>query len=287
MREEAREVAVRREAYAAQRPSRALLRFFDTYLSFFVSRRFHGLRLAGAEHWPRQRPLIVCLNHPSWWDPLIAILLSRFLEREADHYAPMDELAFTRYGVLRKAGLFPVEQGTPRGGVQFLRTATHVLADRNAVLWLTPQGGFTDARTRPVVLRSGLDALLRRVIADEVTVVPLALEYTFWDERLPEALAMLGTPLYFQQGKLVRPSRQFAEQQSAGQQVAMALSQTQDDLAALSARRDPALFLSLLAGSSGISGIYGAWQRMRALGRGERFHPDHTSVGVRSDDRHV
>ncbi len=280
MREETHEVVSRKGAYAPLRPSRTLLRFFDTYLSFFVSRRFHGLRLANTEYWPRQRPLIVCLNHPSWWDPLIAILLSRFLEREADHYAPMDELAFTRYGVLRKAGLFPVEQGTPRGAVQFLRTAECVLADRNAVLWLTPQGGFTDARTRPVTLRSGLDALLRRL--DEVTVVPLALEYTFWDERLPEALAMLGTPLHFQKGKLVRQSGE-----SAGQQVAAALAQTQDELAALSAQRNPALFRSLLAGSSGISGIYGAWQRMRALGRGERFHPDHTSVGAQPGDRHV
>ncbi len=280
MMEKTREVMVRREAYVPLRPSRVLLRFFDTYLHFFVKRRFHGLRLANAEQWPQQRPLVVCLNHPSWWDPLIAILLSRFLERESDHYAPMDETAFTRYGVLRKAGLFPVEQGTPRGGVQFLRTAEHVLADPNAVLWLTPQGGFTDIRTRPLVLRSGLDALLRRM--DEVTVVPLALEYTFWDERLPEALAMLGTPLQFLRGK---PAS--ASQQSAGQEVASALARTQDDLAVLSAKRDPALFLSLLTGSSGISGIYGAWQRMRALGRGERFHPDHASVGARPGDRNV
>jgi len=271
-----------RGAAAPLRPSRTLLRFFDTYLHFFVKRRFHGLRLANAERWPQQRPLIVCLNHPSWWDPLIAILLSRFLEREADHYAPMDELAFTRYGVLRKAGLFPVEQGTPRGGVQFLRTAAHVLADPNAVLWLTPQGGFTDARTRPVVLRSGLDALLRRTIPDQVTVLPIALEYTFWDERLPEVLAMLGTPLHFQGGKSATLS-----QESAGQRVAAALAQTQDDLAALSARRDSTHFLSLLEGSSGISGIYGAWQRLYALGRGRRFNPDHTSIGARPDDRHV
>ena len=291
MRDDARE-GLGRGVSAPLRPSRTLLRFFDTYLHFFVKRRFHGLRLANAERWPRQRPLIVCLNHPSWWDPLIAILLSRFLEREADHYAPMDELAFTRYGVLRKAGLFPVEQGTPRGGVQFLRTAQHILADSNAVLWLTPQGGFTDARTRPVVLRSGLDALLRRMIPDQVTVLPLALEDTFWDERLPEVLAMLGTPLQFQggqlqEGQLQKAKSAFPSQESAGQQVAAALAQTQDDLAALSARRDPALFLSLLEGSSGISGIYGAWQRMYAFGRGKRFHPDHTSVAARSGDRHV
>lgn len=258
---------------APERPSRALLRFFDLYLYLFVRRHFHALRLAGAQHWPQQtRPLVVCLNHPSWWDPLTSILLSRYLQRAADHYAPMDALAFSRYGVLRKLGLFPVEQGTARGAAQFLRASSHLFADPNAVLWVTPQGGFTDVRTRPTVFRAGLDALLRRV--PRVTVLPLALEYTFWDERLPEALALLGEPLVFSGGRLVGGSNLRAP----GAEVAAALERTQDALAALGAARDPAPFTSVLAGAAGISGIYGGWQRLSAWARGERFASQHGSL---------
>ncbi len=160
---------------APTKPSRALLRFFDVYLFLFFRRHFHALRLAHPERWPRaNRPVLVCLNHPSWWDPLTCIVLSRFLERESDHYAPMDEAAFTRYGVLRKLGLFPVEQGTPRGAAQFLRSASQIFKDEHGVLWITPQGSFTDIRTRPVVFRAGIEALLRRT--EELTVLPLALE---------------------------------------------------------------------------------------------------------------
>lgn len=284
---EAQEVALQTRARgrAPDRPSRALLRFFDLYLYLFVRRHFHALRLAGAHHWPSStRPLIVCLNHPSWWDPLTSILLSRYLQREGDHYAPMDALAFSRYGVLRKLGLFPVEQGTARGGAQFLRAAAHLFADRNAVLWVTPQGHFTDVRTRPMVFRAGLDALLRRT--PQATVLPLALEYTFWDERLPEALALLGEPLVFQHGHLsgvqqnrtpdCTPDR--IPDRSPGEHVAAALEHTQNALAALGAARDPAPFTSVLAGAAGISGIYGGWQRLHAWTRGRRFASKHSSL---------
>ena len=261
------------------KPSRALLRFFDTYLHLFVRRHFHALRVAGADHWPgATRPLVVCLNHPSWWDPLTAILLSRFLEPRADHYAPMDALAFSRYGVFEKLGLFPVEQGTPRGAAQFLRAASHLLHDSNAVLWLTPQGGFTDTRTRPITFKAGLDSLLRR--APEVTVLPLAIEYTFWNERLPEALTLLGKPLTFSRGSLTGLESDTGG--TPGELVAAALERSQDALAALSAKRDPALFTPMLVGASGTSGIYGGWQRIRARLRGERFDGEHGSLHTRA-----
>ena len=260
------------------RPSRALLRFFDRYLSLYVPRHFHAVRLAGADQWARAgRPLVVCLNHPSWWDPLTSILISRFVEKTADHYAPMDAQAFARYGILRKLGLFPVEQGTPRGGAQFLRAASHILSNRNAVLWLTPQGGFTDVRTRPVIFRAGLDALLRRM--PEVTLLPLALEYTFWDERLPEALAMFGPPLLFRKGQLAGGG----QREKPGQVAAEALAATQDALAGLAALRAPALFAPVLAGAAGTGGVYGGWQRLRALARGERFEPEHASLRSHKD----
>ncbi|RRA47911.1 lysophospholipid acyltransferase family protein [Acidipila sp. EB88] len=310
--------APRSSAATLERPSRALLRCFDTYLHFFIGRHFHALRLAGAEHWPAlnrrqdashdapRGPLLICLNHPSWWDPLTSIVLSRFLERQSDHYAPMDARAFSRYGIFRKLGLFPVEQDTPRGAAQFLRGAARIFADPGAVLWLTPQGHFTDTRARPIQFRAGLDALLRRT--PDVTVLPLALEYTFWDERLPEALALLGKPLHFHHGQLAVADRDQAQSPrdsepsatqptrlttetaacqnatnagtvtAAGEHVALALAHTLDTLAAIAARRNPAEFHTVLSGSSGTSGIYGAWQRFRAFTRGEHFEPGHGAL---------
>ncbi len=259
-------------------PSAAWLRFFSLYLRRYMPRHFHALRLAHAARWPRNaRPLIVCVNHPSWWDPMVCIQLSRILEPAAAHYAPIDAQALARYGVLRKLGLFAVEQGTRRGAAQFLRTAQAVLAKPEGVLWLTPQGSFVDARARPVVFRSGLDALLRRM--ETAVVVPLALEYTYWDERLPEVLAMLGEPLYFVQGAI----RGEENDEAPGERVARALAVTQDELAAAALQRDASRFSALFAGRQGTGGVYGVWQRIRSAMRGEGLFPEHGSSAAVND----
>ncbi len=229
--------------FPPRRPSRFLLRFFDIYLSLYVPFHFNALRLASPERFPLEaRPLIVCINHPSWWDPLTSILISRFLLRGADHYAPIDALSLPRHRILGGLGLFPVEQGTPRGAVQFLRAAQHILSDPNSLLWLTPQGVFTDVRTRPVVLKAGLASLIKRL--DEVTVVPLAYEYTYWNEPKPEILAQIGEPLIF-----ARADR------DAGERVAAALARTQDELAERALSRDPGQFTTVMAGEAGLRGV--------------------------------
>ena len=63
----------------------------------------------------------------------------------------------------------------------------------NAVLWVTAEGEFRDPRRRPLRLRSGVAHLLRRLGAGRV--IPLAVEYPFWQERTPETLvARLAKP---------------------------------------------------------------------------------------------
>ncbi len=229
---------------APRRPSRRLLRFFDFYLGAYVPQHFNALRVAGGPRFPLDaRPLIVVINHPSWWDPLTSILLSRYFLPRVDHYAPIDAAALPKHRILTGMGLFPVEQGTPRGAVHFLRAAAAILSDPNAVLWLTPQGAFTDVRSRPVTFKSGLASLLKRL--DQVTVVPLAYEYSFWNEPRPEILTAVGTPLFFRRGAMVG-----AAGLDAGDAVAEALAHTQDELAALALTRDAERFDTVLGGLS-------------------------------------
>jgi 1-acyl-sn-glycerol-3-phosphate acyltransferase len=246
-----------------QPPSRALLRFFDVYLSVYVPLHFNALRLASPERFPRHtRPLIVVINHPSWWDPLTSILISRFLLRGANHYAPIDAHSLVRYSILGKLGLFPVEQGTPRGAVQFLRAAQSILADPHALLWLTPQGGFTDVRSRPVTFKSGLGSLIKRL--DQVTVLPMAYEYTYWNERRPEILAQCGEPMVFTRGLVQEDAATHPSlgdlSADPGERIAAALAATQDELAGRAGARDPGGFQSVMGGEASL-GMF------RAMGR--------------------
>src|SRR5204862_993810 len=124
-------------------------------------------------------PTVVVLNHPSWWDPLLCFILSG-LYPDRSHWGPIEEAALRRYRFLARAGLFGIETGTTRGALQFLRTATAILPDPNATLWITAQGRFTDARQRPPQLRAGVAHLACGL--DRGLIVPLAVELTFWDE---------------------------------------------------------------------------------------------------------
>ncbi len=208
-------------------------------------------------------PLIVYGNHSSWWDPMVCVLLAGALLPERSHYAPMDADALERYPILRQIGIFPVEMATARGAAQFLRTSQAIL-ESSGVLWVTPQGRFADVR-EPLAFKPGLGALAVRVPG--VTLLPLAVEYTFWDERLPEALLRCGEPVKFATGTSADAATQHLEQ---------ALSMTMRELKAASMARDARVLHVLLSGGRGTGGFYALVRRLRGAFTGKRVRADHT-----------
>lgn len=253
-------------------PSQRLLATFHNYLRWYVPRAFHAVRLAHPERFPAltaDSRTIICFNHASWWDPIMGVLLARRFMPRLHHYAPMEAVALRRYGFFRRIGMFPVETQSARGAAAFLHAADAVLAQPNTVLWITPEGQFTDVRQRPIVWRPGVAALVAR--QPHCTVVPVALEYTFWDERLPEALGLVGEPVRITDG-----SRHGREHWQVV--LTEAMTNAQNQLATLAMQRAPSNFSTLLQGSSGVAFFYDAWSRMRSRWRGQHFDPKHSSV---------
>jgi 1-acyl-sn-glycerol-3-phosphate acyltransferase len=239
---------------------------FAVYLHWFFWRRFHAVRVSrtGMPRAQAGRPLIIYGNHPSWWDPALYILLCRKLFPGRAGYGPMDAKALGQYGVLEKMGVFGIELDTPRGAARFLATSERVLADPTSILWITAEGHFTDIRQRPVRLRPGLAHLARRIPG--AVILPLAIEYTFWNESRPEALARFGDPVETGRARSTAEWTAHLEQE---------LTRTMDALAAESAERNPALFHALVRGGAGVGGIYDVWRRLRAWSAGQRFDPSH------------
>jgi 1-acyl-sn-glycerol-3-phosphate acyltransferase len=244
-----------------------LFRLFRWYARRYAAKHLHAVRLSksGARPTGPDGPLIIVLNHPSWWDPLLAFILSGLLP-DGVHWGPIDAAALRRYGFLARAGLFGIETGTTRGARQFLRTATAALTDPRAALWITAQGQFVDARQRPPRLRAGVGHLARSL--EHGVVLPLAVEMTFWDERTPEALARFGEPM-----DIAEHGGWLADEWTTA--IELALRQTQDALAAEAMLRDPELFTTLVHGRAGIGGVYDMWRRLLAWSRGERFRAEH------------
>jgi 1-acyl-sn-glycerol-3-phosphate acyltransferase len=209
---------------------------------------------------------IVVTNHASWWDPLIGMALTIELPDWRELYAPIDANGLAQYPFLERLGFFGVETGTTRGSVGFLRRSLAILSRPESILSITAQGDFVDVRARPTRLKEGIGHLLHRL--ESATVVTLAMEYPFWNDRLPEALVRFGPMIAIAPGKEHSPRVWTAR-------IAQALEENQDRLAEESRRRDPAAFTTLIGGTAGVGGVYDVWRRFRAGLRGESFAPEH------------
>lgn len=265
------------------RVSRWLVAWFSAYSRWYLGRHFHRLRLSVEGAVPdsaRGVPTVIYLNHAAWWDPLVCLLLFRGLFPGQHGFAPIDAMALRRYAFFERLGFFGVDPGTALGARQFLRRSAAILDQPGHTLWVTPQGEFADARRRPVQLKPGLAHLAARLerlpstTVHRVHFLPLALEYTFWEERLPEVLVRFGEPLILQRATL--------SPDSVGrwqERLEHALEQTQDALAVDAQARDASRFRPLLAGASGTGGVYDAWRRMKAALQGRSFDPRHGRLG--------
>lgn len=254
-----------------------LFGWFSWYVRRFVRKHFHAVRLMGDNPLAdpaivaERRPLIVYLNHPGWWDPMMAVYLADRFLRGRRHGAPIDAAALEKYRVFRHLGFFGVEPGSANGGRAFLRSA-EACVDHGWVLWVTAQGRFADPRRRPVELMPGVAHLVRRLSKrDDAAaghVLPVALEYPFWTERTPEALVNLGEPM---------PIEGFVAEsiEAIDTRLTVALTESMDRLATAAIERDLESFATCDSGRAGIGGPYDWWRRMTATIRGERFRASH------------
>src|SRR4029079_14178677 len=72
-----------------------LMRLFRRYAIRYVRKQFHAVRLSASSNaFPPSGcdPLLIVLNHPSWWDPMIGIVLSSLMEGR-DQFAAIDARA--------------------------------------------------------------------------------------------------------------------------------------------------------------------------------------------------
>ncbi len=252
--------------------SKPMFGWFMWYVRKYLARNFHALRLqAGGDGVPDRpvlagEPVVFYSNHPGWWDPLTFLYAGHVLHPERMVYGPIDAAALGKYRFLERIGLFGIEPGTWRGSARFLRMARAAARRTDVILWITAQGEFTDPRTRPLVMRPGIGHAVAAM--DRGLIVPFAVEYPFWNERLPEALVAYGPAFRVADA----PGRSADEWTGV---LARGLEATQDRLAAAAMARDPGAFTTLLAGRVGVNAVYDSVRRVGAWLRGRPFDASH------------
>ncbi len=237
----------------------------DRIAASYLRKHCHAFRLSLSSATPPADglPILVVMNHPSWWDPLMAFVLSKRVPGFA-HFGVIDQRMLGKYRILRKAGLIGIDLESLRGAAEFLKSGQAILAQPRNALWVTAQGEFVDVRRRPLTLRPGVGHLAARMTGGWVW--PVALEIGFWNERTPEALAKFGAPIPIEPN--IRP-REWNER------IERSLTQVVDELAVDSISRDTSRFETMIAGSVGVGGFYDLWRRLGSAVRGKRFDASH------------
>jgi 1-acyl-sn-glycerol-3-phosphate acyltransferase len=233
-----------------------------------LARRFHAVRLSRSQRPDvtavRERPLIVYFNHTSWWDPLICLQLASQLFPGRRHYAPLEQATLRRHRLLARFGFFAIDLESARGARRLLELATRVVEQPEATLWVTAGGILADPRERPVKLQAGLGHLAART--RHAVLLPLALEYPFWGQLLPEALARFGEELAVDDAGM--------RANDWNEVLAARLGAAQDALAVEAQARDGARFEVIQGtGAATGGGVWEAWRRFREILRTRRRRP--------------
>ncbi|OYP35532.1 acyltransferase [Rhodopirellula sp. MGV] len=251
-------------------PAAWFLGGFHRFLNRFLKRHFHAIAVLRDSRIDcgslQDRPVIIYANHPSWWDPLIAHFLNAALFSPRHFFAPIDAEALQKYKVFEKLGFYGVQLSTQSGAAAFLRNSLAILNRCDSALWITPEGRFADVRDHSAELMPGLSHLCSK--CSDVIAIPLALEYVFWDERLPVCLVNLGQPLDAQQHR-------DWDKAAWGDALRDGLRDAQADLAAASIARSSDPFDNLLTGRRGAGGVYDACRKLKAKLMGKPFDASH------------
>lgn len=247
--------------------SRILNWGFRRYVRRFIRRNFNAVRVAGQTHVEQlpTGPVVCFLNHPGWWDPMTVVLMTDLLFPRRSFHAPMDAGALRHYPILERLGFFAVARDSVSGAKEFLKHSRQVLNSPDSVLWVTPTGHFHDIRN-PAPFMHGLSYLVDSSF--EGSLLTMAVEYTFWNERCPELLVEFAAPVNCSMLPVDREMRTLVLQES--------LARTQQSLAQRAIARDASAFSTLTLGYAGVGGIYQLLQRMAVWLRGQRFQERHS-----------
>ena len=253
-----------------QHPAAWFQNGFHRFLRPYLKRHFHAIAIDRDRREDRRisadSPLVVYANHPSWWDPLVAHFLNRVLFPPRQFFAPIDAAALQQYSVFEKLGFFGVSLSAKSGAAEFLSKSGQVLDQPDTALWVTPEGRFADVRDHEANLQPGLAHLCSR--SSSLVALPLALEYVFWDERLPVCLVSLGTPM---------SAAEHAGDDKADwvRRLEKGLREAQHRLSSLAIERSSDAFDNLLDGKRGAGGAYDSFRRVKSLLTGRSFKASH------------
>ena len=215
-------------------------RLFSFYNRNLIKRRFSSLRISNLSeisNCNKLLPLIIYLNHSSWWDGLIAFETSR--QARLQSYIMMDEIQLKKLFFFRRLGAFSVNKESPQKAFRSINYASEILKQNSSnVLWIFPQGDILPNDIRPLYFYNGLSSIVKK-LDEEVQLLPVAIAYEFLNKFKPEIFIKIGKV------ELISPNKHFDKKKHT-KEFSFNLTRLLDELKSNIINRDFAEFSNLI-----------------------------------------
>lgn len=143
---------------------------------------------------PANGPLIFYVNHSSWWDGYLSMLVLRAVfKRRFASYVMMEEKQLRNYRFFTWSGAFSINRRDPEdvdNAITYIATILNERRDR--ALYIFPQGRIIHNDVRPLVIYPGV-ARVARMVARPL-LCPIVYRYEFRGEQRAEAFVRIGPP---------------------------------------------------------------------------------------------
>jgi chlorobactene lauroyltransferase len=173
--------------------SRWFITLFDMYVRILFRRRFHHVWVDLGYKPGQNSKTIYYLNHTSWWDGLIPLLLNQKLFRQRAR-AMMEDKQIKKHPFFKKIGAFSVNLSNQRAVIPSLRYAVSSMKRSNASLFIYPEGEIVPFSTKKPAFKKGLAWIAKK--CPDTDIVPVGIYFNYALSDKPELFIRTGKAIH-------------------------------------------------------------------------------------------
>ncbi|MCH8549926.1 MAG: lysophospholipid acyltransferase family protein [Balneolaceae bacterium] len=180
------------QPFIPARESAWFIFIFDYYVRLLFRRRFKNILIDQQYQPGNESRTIYFLNHTSWWDGLIPLLLNQKLFRQ-NARAMMEDKQMLQHKFFSRIGAFSVNLEEPRSAVRSLRYAAESMKRTNSSLFIFPEGRVLPFSTEKPDFKKGLGWIAGHSPGCDLVPVGICIHTARHDK--PELFIRIGKPV--------------------------------------------------------------------------------------------
>ncbi|TVR13039.1 MAG: hypothetical protein EA391_14585 [Balneolaceae bacterium] len=174
--------------------SKWFIALFDRYVRLLFWRRFKNVWVQQGYQPANDSKSIYYINHSSWWDGLIPLLLNQKIFHQ-NARAMMEDKQLRQHSFFKKIGAFSVNLENPRAVIKSLRYAVDSFERPNSSLYIFPEGKIVPFSTKRPCFKKGLAWIAQK--SPDLDVVPIGVYIHTAGSDKPELFLKIGKKVTF------------------------------------------------------------------------------------------